>query len=63
MLKTHIKKVREAVAAKDLVKAGEEAKVTQAKLDRAAAQGVIHRNAASRTKSRVQHLLKTSKGK
>ena len=62
-LKTQVKKVRDAVEAKDLTKAEAEARVTATKLDRAAAHNVIHRNAAARTKSRLQHLIKTAKGK
>lgn len=62
-LKTQVKKVRDAVAAKDLTKAEDEARLTATKLDRAAARHVIHRNAAARTKSRLQSLIKTAKGK
>ena len=40
---------------------GCEKEVAAKKLDRAGTKGVIHRNAASRTKSRLAHLLKVSK--
>ena len=62
-LKSQIKKVRDAVEAKDVPKAEAEARLTATKLDRAAARKVIHPNAAARTKSRLQSLIKTAKGK
>jgi small subunit ribosomal protein S20 len=60
-LKTQIKKVREAVKAGDLTKADEEARTAARKLDVAAARGVIHKNAAARTKSRVSRFVKGAK--
>ncbi len=60
-LKTHIARVRDAVAAKDTTKADSELRLAGQKLDRAAAKGVIHKNAASRTKSRLQHLIRLAK--
>lgn len=60
-LKTEIRKVREAVAAKNYDLANQELRVVTKKLDQAAAKHVIHRNKASRIKSRLQHLIKTSK--
>ena len=62
-LKTQIKKVREVAAAKDVDKLDVEARAVAAKLDRAAARGLIHRNAAARTKSRLQKLVKAAKVK
>ncbi|MBM4004660.1 MAG: 30S ribosomal protein S20 [Planctomycetes bacterium] len=60
-LKTHVTRVRDAVTAKDFGLADTEARLTATKLDRAAARGVIHKNAASRTKSRLQHLIRSAK--
>ncbi len=60
-LKTQIKKVREAAKASDPAKAETEFRLLAKKLDRAGTKGVIHPNAASRTKSRLSHLLKVSK--
>ena len=60
-LKTQLRKVREAVTAGDLDKATQEFKIVTKKLDQAAAKKVIHPNRASRTKSRLQHLLKKSR--
>jgi small subunit ribosomal protein S20 len=60
-LKTLVKKVRAAAAAGDAAKAETEFRLAAKKLDRAGTKGVIHRNAASRTKSRLAHLLKVSK--
>ena len=50
-LRTLIKRVREAVTAKDLVKAEAEFRVVAAKLDGTGARRVIHPNAAARVKS------------
>jgi len=57
-IKTQIRKVRAAVAAGDLAKAETEFRLAAKKLDRAGAKRVIHPNAASRTKSRLRHLMK-----
>jgi small subunit ribosomal protein S20 len=62
-IKTQIRKVREAVTAGDLTKADAEFRVAATKLDRSAAKRVIHPNAAARTKSRLQHLMKSAKSK
>lgn len=62
-LKTQIKKIREAVKSGDLAKADSEARVAATKFDRAAAKRVIHKNAASRTKSRVSAYIKAAKQK
>ena len=60
-LKTQIKKIREAVKGGDVAKAEEEARTAARKLDVAAARGVIHKNAAARTKSRVSRFVKGAK--
>lgn len=55
-----LRKFREAVAAKDFDTAKELAQVSVRLLDKAASQGVIHRNKAARIKSRMSHLMVTS---
>lgn len=60
-LKTHIAKVRDAVTAKDTSSATVQLTLTSQKLDRAAAKGIIHKNTAARTKSRLQKLLRAAK--
>ncbi len=62
-LKTQIKKVREAVKAGDLAKADAESRIAAKKLDIAASKGVLHKNSASRTKSRVSQFVKNAKQK
>ena len=60
-MRTQIRKVREAVASGDIETAETVFQQAQRKLDRAGAQRVIHPNAAARTKSRLQRLIKTAK--
>lgn len=60
-LKTQVKKIREAVKVGDLTKADAEAKAAQVKLDKAAAKKIIHKNAASRSKSRIAAYVKAAK--
>ena len=60
-VKTQVRKVREAVASGDLQKAETEYREAAKKLDRAGAHGEIHANKASRTKSRLQRLIKKAK--
>jgi small subunit ribosomal protein S20 len=62
-LKTQIKKVREAVQGGDMAAADSEARVAAKKLDLAAAKGVLHKNAAARTKSRLAQAIKAAKQK
>jgi small subunit ribosomal protein S20 len=62
-IKTQIRKVREAVTAGDAAKADAEFRLVATKLDRAGAKRVIHPNAAARTKSRLQHMMKAAKAK
>ena len=61
VMRTQIRKVREAVSAGELETAETEFRVAAKRLDRAGARNLIHRNAASRTKSRLQKLIKTAK--
>lgn len=63
MLKTLNKKVRDAATAGNVESAEAQARVVAKKLDQAAARGVIHPNAAARTKSRLQSAIKSAKGK
>lgn len=60
-VKTQVRKVREAVAAGDIQTAETEFREAAKKLDRAVAHRVIHANKASRTKSRLQQLIKKAK--
>ena len=62
-LRTYIRRVQAAAQAGDSAKAETEFRLTARKLDQAAARGIIHRNAASRNKSRLQHMLKLAKQK
>jgi small subunit ribosomal protein S20 len=52
-IKTHVRKVLAAVAAKDAAAAMQEFSVASKKLDKAAARRILHPNAAARTKSRL----------
>lgn len=62
-LRSQVKKVSEAAAGGDVTKADAEFRLAAKKLDRAGARGIIHRNAASRQKSRLSRLLKAAKQK
>jgi small subunit ribosomal protein S20 len=62
-VKTQIKKVTAAAAAGKIVDGEAEFRLAAKKLDQAAAKGVIHKNAAARTKSRLSAKLKAAKGK
>ncbi len=55
--RTAVKKVRAAIAAKDLATARQELIKAISYLDRAAGKGVIHKNNAARRKSRLMKLL------
>jgi small subunit ribosomal protein S20 len=61
MLKTQIKKIRDAVKAGDFKAADTQASTTAQKFDRAAAKKIIHKNVASRTKSRIAKFIKAGK--
>ena len=61
-MRTQVKKVLAAAKAGDVEKAEAEFKVAARKLDRAGAKNIIHKNAASRRKSRLQRVIKKAKG-
>jgi len=61
MLKTQVRKVIAAAAGTDKALSDAEFKTAVQKLDRAAAKGVIHKNAAARKKSRLSAMLKKAK--
>ncbi len=52
-LKTHVKKVRQAIAEGDKAKVNESVHAAQKALDKAAQRGIIHRKQADRRKSRI----------
>ncbi len=58
-LRTFIKRVREAVAAKDPARAKESLAAAIPVIDSAASKGVIHRSNASRNVSRLSRLVNT----
>ena len=58
-LKTYIKRVREAAAAKDVAAAKEALTAAIPIVDGAATKGVIHRSTASRNVSRLTRLVKS----
>ena len=62
-VRTQMRKVREAVTAGNLEAAEKEFRVAAKKLDQAAAGKTIHRNAASRHKSRLSSMIKAAKDK
>jgi small subunit ribosomal protein S20 len=62
-VKTQVKKVIAAVAAGKSADGEAEMRLAMKKLDQAAAKGVIHKNAAARTKSRLAARLKASRAK
>ena len=62
-LKTQTRKVREALAGGNMEQAANEFKLAAQKLDKAAAKGVIHGNAAARVKSRLSAAVKGAKQK
>ncbi len=57
-VRTQIRKVREAIQAGDHNKGTAELKLVCKELDQAAAQHIIHANAAARTKSRLNAAVK-----
>jgi small subunit ribosomal protein S20 len=62
-VRTQVKRVREALAAKDKGKAVDALKQATVELDRAASKGVMHEKAASRTVSRLSaQVAKLGKG-
>lgn len=52
-LKTHVRKVREAVAAGDKDTAQQALHTASVKLDKAVSKGVIHKNQAAKRKSKL----------
>ena len=60
-IRTHVRKVREAIKAGDLAQAEGEFKTAVVQIDRAASRKTIHRNAAARTKSRLSAAIKKLK--
>lgn len=58
MMRTYVKKVIAAIQAGDKAAAEKEFSVAQPILDRAAAKGLIHKNKASRSKSRLVAAIK-----
>jgi small subunit ribosomal protein S20 len=57
-LRTAVKKVRKAIAAGDKSAAAAELTASQSVIDRIADKKVVHKNLASRTKSRLAHAIK-----
>lgn len=57
-LRTAVKKVRKAIAAGDKAAARKQFEASQAVIDRIADKKIVHRNAASRTKSRLAQAIK-----
>jgi small subunit ribosomal protein S20 len=60
-LRTQVKKLRKAIAAGDSEASATEFTKTVKKLDQAAAKGLLHANAAARTKSRLSKAVKELK--
>lgn len=62
-LRTHVRKVLEAVQARDAAKAETEFRLVAKEVDQAAAKRVIHPNKAARVKSRLAAKIRVLKGK
>jgi small subunit ribosomal protein S20 len=60
-VKTECRKVLDAIEAGNVEQAQAEFKAAAKKLDKAASQKVLHRNAAARTKSRLSARIKAAK--
>lgn len=60
-LRTHLKKVRTAVEDGQIDEAGELYRVASKRLDQAAAKNLIHKNKASRLKSRLAVMINKAK--
>jgi small subunit ribosomal protein S20 len=60
-IRTQLRKVRTAIAAKNVDDSETEFRTLVKKLDQAAAHHVIHANTAARTKSRLSHAIKAIK--
>ena len=61
VIKTQVRKVREAITAGNVEVAETEFRLTTKKLDQTAARGIIHRNVSGRLKSRLSAAIKASK--
>lgn len=57
-LRTAVKSVRKAIATGDKAAAMKELKASQAVIDRIADKKIVHKNTASRTKSRLAQAIK-----
>ena len=57
-LRTAVKKVRKAIAAGDKAAATAQLQASQAVIDRIADKKIVHKNLASRTKSRLAHAVR-----
>ena len=57
-LRSAVKKVRKAIAAGDKATAAKTFQESQAVIDRIADKKIVHKNLASRTKSRLAHAIK-----
>ena len=57
-LRTAVKQVRKAIAAGDKAAAADTFKASQVVIDRVADKKIVHKNLASRTKSRLAHAIK-----
>jgi small subunit ribosomal protein S20 len=60
-IRTQLRHVHEALSAGDIAKAEAEFRTAARKLDKAGQRNIIHRNKASRTKSRLQKSIKSAK--
>jgi small subunit ribosomal protein S20 len=58
-LRTAVKKVKKAIAAGDKAAAAQQMQASQAVIDRIADKRIMHKNTASRTKSRLAQAIKT----
>jgi small subunit ribosomal protein S20 len=63
VLKSQVRKVRDAIAAGNLEVGETEFRLAAKRLDKAAAKGVVHANLAARVKSRLSTALKAAKQK
>lgn len=57
-LRTAVKRVRKAIATGDKAAATKEFQASQAVIDRIADKNIVHKNTASRTKSRMAQAIK-----
>jgi len=57
-LRTAVKQVRKAIEAGDKAAAAKQLQSSQAVIDRIADKKIVHKNLASRTKSRLAHAIK-----